>query len=82
MRQRQAVDVSGPVNFNDALKNAGIDGDYSDYLKTQHWTRVRRRTLARRKNCVACNGDGNGQPMHVHHQTYRRLGRELSRPAV
>ena len=48
---------------------------YGDYLKTDHWKRLRRAALRYARNrCQVCYGTGN---LHVHHRTYDRRGCEL-----
>lgn len=48
---------------------------YEEYLKTRHWSSMRRRALVRACNrCQVCNSPYH---LHVHHRTYVRLGEEL-----
>ena len=49
---------------------------YAEYVKGEHWARTRQRALERAGHrCQVCNADT--QPLHVHHRTYKRLGREM-----
>ncbi len=47
--------------------------NYKKYLKSREWSKKRRQTTRwHRKKCLVC-----GDPkVDIHHQTYRRLGRE------
>lgn len=48
--------------------------EYLEYLETPEWHAVRKQALARaRYRCERCQGCG---PLHVHHITYIRIGRE------
>jgi hypothetical protein len=48
---------------------------YQEYLRTDHWLKVRDAAVGRANfRCALCNSDVN---LHVHHRTYERLGREL-----
>lgn len=47
---------------------------YQDYLKTDHWKRVRQEAVERAGNrCQLCNKPGT---LHVHHRTYENIGDE------
>lgn len=47
---------------------------YPSYLRTEHWRRVRVKTLTHQGHrCASC---GTGGPLDVHHDTYQRVGRE------
>mgnify|MGYP001764851904 CR=1 FL=1 len=48
---------------------------YREYLKSEHWHGVRKRSLARVGHC--CQRCGDGGRLEVHHKHYRSLGREL-----
>ncbi len=52
------------------------DEQYREYLKSEHWQRVRDSALERAlRLCQVCNGpDG----LEVHHRTYERIGNERS----
>ena len=48
---------------------------YQDYLKTKHWQRVRGDALERAEyHCAVCGS--SEERLHVHHNTYKRLGNE------
>lgn len=48
---------------------------YEQYLRTDHWLKVRDAAIRRANfRCALCNCEVN---LHVHHRTYERLGREL-----
>lgn len=49
---------------------------YSQYLKTEHWQNVRSSFYATKKpkGCNHCKA--NNRKIHLHHQTYERIGRE------
>jgi phage terminase large subunit GpA-like protein len=48
---------------------------YENYLTTAHWRLVRRRVFERFDwKCGQCGSSG---PLHAHHLTYERRGREL-----
>jgi hypothetical protein len=48
---------------------------YDQYLRTDHWLKVRDAAIERaNRRCALCN---SGVNLHVHHRTYDRLGREL-----
>jgi len=47
---------------------------YTEYLKTEHWSKVRKASLQRaRYKCQLCKGGGE---LHVHHNTYENRGHE------
>ena len=47
---------------------------YSQYLKSKHWQRVRRRALKRAGwHCSVCADEKN---LDVHHNSYERLSKE------
>jgi len=49
---------------------------YDAYLKTEHWARMREKALDYAGHrCQLCYSAS--EPLHVHHRTYDRLGREL-----
>jgi len=43
---------------------------YADYLKSELWTKIRRRVLSRRKGCKVC---GNTKYLQIHHTRYTFL---------
>lgn len=48
--------------------------NYTDYLQTPHWQRIRREALARaRHRCALCP---SRKRLEVHHRTYARKGHE------
>jgi len=48
--------------------------DYQSYLKTQHWAKRRAKALKQsRHHCQLC---GANYDLHVHHNSYDRLGNE------
>jgi len=50
---------------------------YQQYLKSGHWTDLKRRFKASKlyRGCCECCENRN-VPLHVHHKTYKRLGSE------
>ena len=68
-----------------AILKAIIDGGnadalrslpYPEYLKTDHWRRVRRHAIERaNRRCEQCNRRGQ---LDVHHLTYDNLGQEAA----
>ena len=46
---------------------------YSDFLKSEYWSIIRKRVLARDKVCVICKSNNN---LQVHHDTYKNHFRE------
>lgn len=55
---------------------------YESYLASQGWRALRERVIKRdRFACRAC-GSRELERLHVHHNTYERRGRELSRDLV
>jgi 5-methylcytosine-specific restriction endonuclease McrA len=50
---------------------------YSDYIKSKEWRAVRKRYIASNmpQVCFACSLPRQ-QGFHIHHKTYKRLGRE------
>jgi 5-methylcytosine-specific restriction endonuclease McrA len=49
--------------------------DYHSYLQSEAWNQKRKKRLAKDKyRCQDCGVEG--VPLHVHHRTYKRLGRE------
>jgi len=49
--------------------------DYGEYLLSEHWSAVKRSVRTAFNNrCQICNSK---KDLHVHHRTYRRIGREL-----
>ncbi len=47
---------------------------YAEYLKSEHWQKMRREALERAGyRCQICNG---GFRLEVHHRSYERLGKE------
>ena len=49
---------------------------YKEYLKTDHWQKIRKQSLRRvGYKCQICN-EGN-KVLNVHHRTYQNLGNEL-----
>lgn len=53
---------------------------YKEYLKTDHWREVKRRYYSRNsKECRICGAKHN---VHLHHKTYKRLGREYDMDLV
>lgn len=72
------ADATHRVARADALRRQLIDlltaMPYGDYLRTQHWQRVREDTVRRAgRTCQLCNAEG---PLEVHHRTYVRRGEE------
>lgn len=48
---------------------------YNEYLKTEHWKKIRKRALKKAKYaCRLCNSKEN---LNVHHRTYKRKGAEI-----
>lgn len=53
---------------------------YADYMLSPDWARRKRRYYQRhRKRCRACRAT---ERIHLHHKTYKRLGREWDRDLV
>ena len=49
---------------------------YEEYLQTDYWKALRKEAKKRvGYRCQVCNR--NDRPLHTHHRTYERLGREL-----
>jgi 5-methylcytosine-specific restriction endonuclease McrA len=49
---------------------------YREYLKSAHWQSLRERKKTRdadRRKCLICK---ETQSLHLHHKTYKRLGKE------
>lgn len=58
--------------------------EYSKYLKSQHWKKLKIETKRRLKregklNCYTCKYD---KRLHLHHRTYKRLYQELPEDLV
>lgn len=50
--------------------------NYDEYLKSKWWRQRRKQALDKAKNrCERC-GEVPDKPLHVHHKSYDRLGRE------
>lgn len=48
---------------------------YEEYLRSEHWERLKHKTLKIWGNrCALCNSPDN---IHVHHRTYERIGSEF-----
>jgi 5-methylcytosine-specific restriction endonuclease McrA len=52
-----------------------MPNQYLQHIRSARWRNMRK-DMARLRNhrCERC---GNGPPLHLHHKTYDRLGREL-----
>jgi len=48
-------------------------GSYAEYLASDHWKEMVE--LYRREKCFCC---GRKKKLHLHHNTYDRLGKELA----
>lgn len=56
-------------------------GNYSEYLKSEHWQKTRKRALSRAKyKCQLC-GNKN-EKLNVHHNTYENLGNEKNEDLI
>ncbi len=54
---------------------------YSQYLKTKHWKKIKKRILLRaRFACELCQSPL--LPIHIHHKTYVRRGKELDEDLI
>lgn len=52
-----------------------IPSTYRDYLKTEHWKKIKKEALERADfKCQLCNK--RNLPLHVHHNNYENLGHE------
>lgn len=60
--------------LTDYLKAHGIT--YQEYLHGEHWQDVRRRFWACKLHNKTCQVCGGRDRLQVHHQTYKRIGRE------
>lgn len=49
--------------------------DYQTYLKSRKWDTIRRKVLKRDEYRCQLNYSHTG-PLHVHHKTYERIGKE------
>jgi 5-methylcytosine-specific restriction endonuclease McrA len=48
--------------------------NYKIYLQTAHWQKTRKRKLSQAKyRCQVCYSQ---KKLHVHHRTYKRIGKE------
>lgn len=67
--------------FDDFLTAAELRTmPYADYLKTDHWQRMRQEALARcGHKCMVC---GARAGLEVHHNTYERRGHELPQDLI
>lgn len=66
-RKQQRIEAENTLS---ALKSI----PYVEYLKTEHWQNLRKRSLKRAGyRCQTCNAKGI---LHVHHRTYVRRGEE------
>jgi hypothetical protein len=60
--------------FDDKLIEEYRNMPYEEYLKTEHWQKIRKEALLRAGyRCQLCNA---AKPLDVHHRTYERLGEE------
>jgi len=58
----------------DTIINNLVTMPYTEYLKTEHWSKIRKSALRRAKyKCQLCKNDGE---LHVHHNTYENRGHE------
>lgn len=55
-------------------------GEYSQYLRSEHWKEFKIR--CRRAGMNFCKVCGIGDEIHLHHQTYERIGAELLEDVV
>ena len=63
-----------------ALRAALETVEYSEYLRTDHWARIRQRTLRYWENrCAICYSQDN---LQIHHRTYSRRGHEQDNDVV
>jgi 5-methylcytosine-specific restriction endonuclease McrA len=50
--------------------------EYHRHIRSARWRNMKRDMMRLRgKHCERC---GEGEPLHLHHKTYERLGRELT----
>lgn len=56
------------------LHEKGIS--YAEYLQTDHWENIRKRFWASKLHKGCCYVCGGKTRLHVHHRSYRRIGRE------
>jgi len=55
--------------------NGEVHQIYSDYLKSKHWNMMKHNArIEYGYTCSRCNKDGI--VLHLHHKTYKRVGRE------
>jgi len=54
------------------------DSTYKDYLKSDRWKKIRKKHFSKdfNRKCFICNK--TDVILNIHHNTYKRLGRELS----
>ena len=71
-RRRQEQDHIAAISI---LKTQG----YREYLRTDHWRKLRNKKLKQIKLCEFCRRDWN---LQVHHHTYERIGCEWLRDLV
>lgn len=72
------LNQNGIMDFLDRRRRAPSDLEtmpYKEFLKTEHWQKVRRHVICRRDGrCERCGAEGG--PMEVHHKTYEHRGQE------
>lgn len=80
-RNRRPDEVRAEVFFTVAMYLDVLRADelatmpYSEYLETDEWRARAERTKERfDRRCALCNAS---EPLHAHHRTYERRGREL-----
>lgn len=57
-----------------------MNADYKEYLASSHWKETRKAALERAwYRCQLCNSETD---LHVHHNTYDRIGYEAPRDLV
>jgi len=58
-------------------RNGETADTYQDYLRTTHWSVMRKKIKAKYKGkCACCGFTAKDEIMHVHHLTYERVGKE------
>ena len=66
--------------FKDIQCSTGeVAKDYNEYLKTRHWRLIRNKVAIREEyKCLRCCGIFR-ENFNIHHNSYKRLGKEWSK---
>lgn len=78
-KYRYSYSRGGVLEEQEKLARSLEKPKYSEYIKSKTWQYKKRRLLGEKPKCAVCSTIQN---VHIHHKSYKRLGKERKEDLV